>query len=327
MIKRIEVTVTDDAGIRYTLDGDAVPEPAQAPPDTPNPATPEPARRWAPGNGLSLGIHDRRPPWDLASAFPGAKLTREFVGGIQNQPDDVNLLLQRITNVCGPSWDALMVPIVSVKLNVAQVMADRWRATLHDVGAALADRPPTIVSFWHEPEDNMTAAAFAPYFNLCRQQIKAGAPDLTVAYIAMAYQWAPKNGVASIAGHTDDVATWQSVDADVYGVDVYSGRSVLLSTILPEHPGFSRWHEHIIGDTGRPWMVTERGFEAGPALATIRADTITRELAWLAAGNAAGCCGYVYWNTPGAEGHPALVLDPVGEAQLRHLISISRTAG
>lgn len=337
MIMNLDLAAQDDTGVTWrahatvllapdaTTTGNptagAAPAPAPAAPtDMPTPILP--------------GVHDPRTPDQLVAAFPGVRYTRQFVGDgeVLNTPDDTAGLITMFRTACAPSWNAGLVPIVSVKLNVAQVAAGRWAPALHALGAYLATQPPTMVVFWHEPEDDMTAAAFVPYFNAARQQLHAGGP-IPVVYAAMAYQWAPAyHSTSSIKGHTDDPAAWAAVDADVYAIDAYNGRSFPLGQILPEHPGYVRWYAWMIAaHPGRVFIVGERGFELADATSAtqsvIRANTINREVAWLRSGAAVDCIGWVYWNTPGTEGSATLALDQRGLAALRDAVASLHTTG
>src|SRR6185312_16844192 len=98
-------------------------------------------------------------PADLLHRYPGARYVRVFVGPhVLNKPDDLDYLVRRIRNVCEPVWAAGAVPIVSVKLNVAQVAAGRWERTLHEYGGWAAAQAQAgrrmVMVFWHEPEDD-----------------------------------------------------------------------------------------------------------------------------------------------------------------------------
>jgi hypothetical protein len=333
----VDVKVTDDAGSTWSgtahlakaESGTATEQvPAPVPPAKPTDTT---APTTIPTAVIVPGVHAKMTPADLNATYPGVVYTREFVSGTLINPGDVAGLIRKVQALCDPAWAVGQTPIVSVKLDVDQVTNGKWDSTLQDLGAWLSRRPQMILIVHHEPEDDMTAVKFVPYFNRARHMLKLGYPALQVMYAAMAYQWAPGRAAGgSIAGRTDDPAAWAKVEADLYGIDVYSGRSFPLTAILPEHLGFIRWHIHMIGNTGRKWIVTERGFEASAADSDRRALTISRETDWLTSGAAAamGCIGYVYWDTPGTESSTTLSLDAAGRRELRLLVSrlASKTA-
>lgn len=283
------------------------------------PATPPAPPPPSPAVTRTLfGVRDTRAPDAVKTLFPGVSLTREFVAGVLSTPKS---LIPAVERVCRPAWNAGQTPIYSMKLDRDQVAAGKWDAPVADLAAWHATQPAAYLVPWHEPEDDMTAAQYVPYFNRIADRVRSVNTRLPLVYAAMAYQWAPKSGGGSLAGRTDTPAVWAQVDADVLGVDVYSGRSFPLTAILPEHPGFARWLGELAGD--RPYMVTERGFEAVPDKYQVRADQIRREGWWLRSDPVGQrCMGYVYWNTAGTESSSSLLLDTqLGVPALRDLVA------
>ncbi len=250
-------------------------------------------------DGLKVGVHDDRPPAAVLAAFPGATVTRRFVGpGVLPQDTD---LAARIADAAKPTWAAGGLPVVSLKLRPAEVNAGVWDTSLRALGWWLAGQPDTVVVPWHEPEDDhatpTAAKAYVAAFNHARALLKQGCPALVVAYCAMGYQWRPG------ATATADPAIWRGIDADLYLCDVYSGKSFPASAILPEHAGFRRWKAEIVDKVpGRRWGVGERGILAHPT----RAATWARERDWLAAEGT--CALYMAWNTAGTENDPRWVM-------------------
>lgn len=241
-----------------------------------------------------VGVHDVRPPAGVFAAFPGASATRVFVGP---GPLPVGTdLVARVEAACRDTLAAGGVPVVSVKLLPVDVNAGLWDGGLRKLGAWLAKHPQVIVVAWHEPENDFqtpnAARVFAAAFNRVRALLKGVSPGTAVACCAMAYQWRPGSKT------TADPAVWRAIDADLYLVDVYSGKSFPASAILPEHAGFRRWKTEMVDAVpGRRWGVGERGILAGPT----RAATWTRERDWLS-GPGRDCAVYMVWNTPGREG-------------------------
>lgn len=316
----VDIAVTDAQGRQWAGTSQLF----ETPRDGGGAAPPPPSTPTTPAITTIPGVHDDRDGAALLRVFPGVRYTRVFVAG---QLSDPNVdLITKVRNVCADSWANGLIPIVSIKLNPAQVIAGRWDTKLRDLGAWLTQRPTTLVSFWHEPEDDWPASTFVPYFNTARDRLHDGGPGIAVVYAAMAYQWAPGTRPGtSLRGHTDDPAAWAAVQADIYAVDVYSGRSFPLDAILPEHAGFARWYQHMIAAVpGRRWMAAERGFEADAAHSALRAATIRREGEWLlttAPTTHPGCVGWVYWATGGTEESSTLPLDPAGEAAVHDVVA------
>ncbi len=295
-------------GGRYVGSGEL---PVTFQPDPPPAPDPAPTARTVPG------VHELREPATVKAAYPGTVLTREFIAGVQTVPRS---LLDKANAVCRPSWMAGLTPMYSVKLDVAQVAAGRWDGPLTELAQWHSQQPDAYLIPWHEPEDDLTALQFARMFNRVAEVMRAANPLIRLVYAAMAYQWATRSSGGSIAGRTDSPADWRAVDADHFAADVYSGRSFPLRAILPEHAGFARWHDEIVGD--RPYMVTERGFETLTDHQA-RAEHIRREAQWLATDPVGQRCrAYVYWNTTGTEESKGLLLDDEhGVPALRDLVA------
>jgi hypothetical protein len=269
----------------------------------------------------AVGVHDVLIPLAAKSRYPGVGLTREFApGGVLNTPGS---LITRYVTACGAALAAGLSPIFSVKLDRAQVAAGQWDKPVHDLAQYMASRRgANKLAFWQEPENDMPAADYVAMFNRLATHAKSAYADLQVVYPAMAYQWAPNaHRTASVEGKTDNPDAWAAVQADIFAIDVYSGKSFPVHTILPDHPGFRRWQDTLV--KGRPYMVAERGFIATAADWPVRAQAIAREAEWLASTDEGRrCTGYVYWNTTGTENNPLLPLDVLyGVQALAQLVS------
>src|SRR5690606_22818537 len=116
----------------------------------------------------------------------------------------------------------------------------KWDQHFRDLGAWMGSgrggQGRVRLIWWHEPEDDLTPYQFYTAFNRVREQVKHGWSDGRVCYAAMTYQWRPGSDTTQWSG-------WTKAEADEYCADVYSGRSFPLTDILPEHPGFARWHD------------------------------------------------------------------------------------
>ena len=264
------------------------------------------------------GVHDARAVAVAAVLFPGTSLAREFINGVQTGPRS---LIAKAEIACRPSWNIGIIPIYSLKLNLAEVMAGTWDAQIRELADWHVDQPPAELVIQHEPENDTTmqGGAFPRYFNHIAAQFRTANDRMMLLYAAMLYQWLPGSVNGTIKGFTSSPADWKGVDCDRHMADVYSGNSAPLATILPEHKGFQRWMELIVGD--RPWGVAERGFVTATDHKG-RSAAIAREKDWLLNDPVGRLCRrYVYWNTAGTENNPAIVVDQsYGEPAVRDLV-------
>lgn len=252
-----------------------------------------------------FGVHDHRSYASTKQVFPKTVHVREFVSGELSTSSD---LVGKINRLAAPAFSAGLIPWISFKLRPSDVAAGRWDAKLRAVGAEVDSRVRLIP--YHEPEDDMSPSRFTAMFNRVATRVKSAARGHRLVYSAMAYQFRPGSST------TADPAAWFPTGADVYAADVYSGRSEPLTAILPDHPGFKRWNRYR--PKTKPWAVTERGFITGSRFRE-RADQIAREAAWL---KTSGCAVYIYWNSEGTEGDPAILLDArYGEPALRAMMA------
>lgn len=283
----------------------------------------------APRANARPGVHADMPPAELVQRFPGVHYTRVFLGGVQSAPGS---LVGRLERLCRPSWDAGLCPVWSLKLNRAQVMRGQWDRHIAEAAEWCAGQPASEAVPWHEPENDpeMCGGAFPLYFNRIARVWRLHNDTTPLLYASMAYQWLPRSsGVGrSVKGNTDRVTDWTGCRADRFTTDVYSGASVPLGTILPEHTGVRRWLSAVVGSTA-PWGVTERGWlrpAAKPLTSTerdIRVLTIGREIGWLTGDDPAArrVTQWIAWNTPGAEDNPNLVLEAAAVPSLARAVA------
>lgn len=265
-----------------------------------------------------LGVHEKATFAETAAAYPGHQWARNFVAWSGGSPvipasATVQQIVARIDGQSSADIAAGGSAMVSFKLDPTEVLAGKWADKLVEVGKWTIGRRLSLV-YWHEPEDDFKGRTFAGAFNMVRAALKKGNPDLLVGYAAMAYQWSRTDG------YTNDVGSWQSIMADLYLLDVYSGQSFRADCIVPEHPGFVRWYKAIIEPyPGRKWGIAERGITAGSS----RAATWKRELDWLRSDPVGkACSAYLVWNTGGTEGNAAWLIDgdPATQAVVRELV-------
>lgn len=264
---------------------------------------------------MILGVHENADPKVTTARFPGATWASGFVSdGGKPLPESTTAgeLVAAVMAKAKKALDAGGGCVVRVKLDMLAAGRGVWDARLTVLGRAV-EGLNIILVLHHEPEDDWAGAVFAAGFNRGRRAVRAGGPNVQVAYCAMAYHWA--RGMRA----TRDPRPRQSVEADWFLIDLYSGKSFEPTATIPEHPGFQRWYAEMVAPfPGRRWGVAERGILAGPT----RAATIAREAEWLATDPVGRTCGmYLWWSTGGAENNAGWVLDQAGAAAVAALIA------
>lgn len=263
---------------------------------------------------MLVGVHAPEAPAETLRLYPSTDrfVVREFVSGALS-PQDLRPKVERLTS---PWWtvDPSVIVVVSVKLRPADVADGRWDGYLRQLGQWIAQQADAgrkmWLILWHEPENDMPAAAFVAMFNRARTIVKSVYPEAMVIYSAMAYHYRPSKNAA--AGDPAKAAAWMRAEADMYTVDVYSGNTWNTDVTLAEHPGFLSWHTAL--PDGVRWGITERGFQGDSAT---RAAAIREELAWL---RTSTCEVYIYWATSGTENDEGWLLDDRGRAAVRELV-------
>jgi LysM repeat protein len=262
---------------------------------------------------MQVGVHEAISESQLKVKYPGVKLTREFVSGVQSVGTDLRVKVERVAK---GSWDNGLTPVVSIKTNPNDTYAGKYDAAIANLGDWLRGKPETWLIWYHEPEDDMNGVTFSRAFKRFRDVLRRVTTRVPVGYSAMAYQWRPSS---RSTGHPAD---WR-VEADFYSCDVYSGGSFSDQFILPEHPGFVRWYKELVyrvplGE--QLWGITERGWKSGGDAA--RAQHIGRERNWLLKpeGGYTRPTHYIYWNTTGTEDNPNLVNGPQATKALQQLV-------
>jgi len=132
-------------------------------------------------------------------------------------------------------------------------LAGRYDDALKAVIRALPAK--TKVTMYHEPEDNMSGSTFAALLGHFKTVVKSVRPELSVWYVAMAYQWRTnsKGHVTTNKGWIDAAKT-----ADAVGIDVYARAGYFKS--LADDAGFTRWWNEIKVPSGKAdWGIIERG--------------------------------------------------------------------
>jgi hypothetical protein len=154
----------------------------------------------------------------------------------------------------------------------------------------------TLVTMYHEPEDNLSQASYAAMITRFASIAKAANHGVSVGYVAMAYQW----------GHGRAYSTFDPVAAglDWLAIDVYADYSSIgadASTPLQALKGFAAWYAWA-SKTGLPLRVAEIGIHSTAVDAKgTHVFTDAQRAAWLGAAldwlQQAGFKSVSYWNS------------------------------
>lgn len=277
------------------------------------------------------GTVDATTPVETLRRYPLTAVTREF----NSSPIEPQNLVPRLKNLCQEVWDAGLIAAVSFKFSVAGVLNGKWKPYIESASAWLRDsgyQDKTILVIWHEPENDVPkhfdhVEEFVMYFNQVHDWVKGIAPNILTCHSALGYRYADKNKgtktnprLEPIDIDDETAKTWGLTRADIKTLDIYSGRTFPLGTILPELTGFKRWLAHTVG-TGT-YGITERGWMADtPAEYALRASTIKREAEWLRTDlDGQRCRLYIVWLTVGTENDPTLKPDPLMTDAVNYLL-------
>jgi hypothetical protein len=251
-----------------------------------------------------------RTPAQTLVRFPLARITREFEAGIL-QPGD---LIDRFEHRCRAVLDAGMDVVWSFKPDRRAVLTGQWRPFVEALARHLSTAGLTarvVVAIWHEPENDMSAAAFVALFNQVHDWLTAVNPAIVTCHSALGYQYRNMTMAQARAWVTR---------AGVHAIDLYSGRSFPLATTLQTSAPFVIWAASR--PAGARWGVSERGWIADAEHWPERVLAIDHEAEYLRTLTPAEQPDfYVVWNTVGVENDPKIVLDSTGVVAVNDLFS------
>ncbi len=188
----------------------------------------------------------------------------------------------------------------------------------------------SYLTYFHEPEDDMTGVQFVDAFKRVYQQVKAVTGGVAVVPVHMAYQWRPGSGkvIPNGSGGDREVRDWivPAAYADAYGIDLYWQASTRGSepddpVSIGADPRMLRWHA-AFGTLGRPLSLTEWGIDDDLGVRASRGPAIRASKAWLTANGFQSICYWQHDNwylgatTVPAGGYP----DPDGVAAYQELM-------
>ncbi|MEV4346793.1 hypothetical protein AB0J83_20235 [Actinoplanes sp. NPDC049596] len=196
---------------------------------------------------------------------------------------------------------------------------------------AAAMPPGSFLTYFHEPEDDMTGTQFVAAFSHVYLIAKGLNPGINVVPIHMSYQWRPgsPNVTNNGTGGDREIQDWivPAGSADAYGFDLYWQASTRGSepdnpVSVGSDPRMLRWYNAFSG-LGRPLTLPEWGIDDDQGVRASRGPAIRASRTWLAARNFRVVA---YWQMDnwylGASSVPAGgYLDPDGVAAYQELVA------
>jgi hypothetical protein len=191
----------------------------------------------------------------------------------------------------------------------------------------------SYLTYFHEPEDDMTGVQFVNAFSHAYQVAKAANATIKVVPVHMAYQWRPgsTNVTNNGTGGDREISDWivPAAYADAYGVDLYWQASTRGSepddpVSVGSDPRMLRWYG-AFGGLGEPLTLTEWGIDDDQGTRASRGPAIRDSRDWLVTHGFQVVC---YWQHDnwylGASTYPAGgYADPDGVAAYQELVAAS----
>ncbi|GIJ46058.1 hypothetical protein Val02_29440 [Virgisporangium aliadipatigenens] len=187
----------------------------------------------------------------------------------------------------------------------------------------------SYLTYFHEPEDDMTGVQFVNAFKRVFTVAKAVNAAVKVVPVHMAYQWRPgsTNVTNNGTGGDREIQDWivPATHADAYGVDLYWQASTRGSEPddpvgVGSDPRMLRWYG-AFGGLGEPLTLTEWGIDDDVAPRASRGPAIRASKTWLASHGFTIVCWWQHDNWYlGATTYPAGgYADPDGVAAYQEL--------
>jgi hypothetical protein len=147
----------------------------------------------------------------------------------------------------------------------------------------------SVLTYYHEPEDDMTGVQFVNAFKRVYTQTKAVNANVSVVPVHMAYQW--RTGSTKVTGNGTggdrEIRDWivPAAYADGYGIDLYWQASTRGSepddpVSVGADPRMLRWYG-AFGSLGRPLALTEWGIDDDQGVRASRGPAIRASRTWL----------------------------------------------
>ena len=209
------------------------------------------------------------------------------------------------------------------------VAAGSCDAEIQAIAAAMP--AGSVLTYFHEPEDDMTGVQFVAAFKRVYQQVKAVTTAVDVVPVHMAYQWrsGSPNVTSNGTGGDREVRDWivPAAYADGYGIDLYWQASTRGSepddpVSVGADPRMLRWY-NAFATAGRPLALTEWGIDDDLGVRASRGPAIRASRTWLAAHGFQVVCYWQHdnWYLGASTVPPGGYPDPDGVAAYRELVA------
>ncbi|MET8148487.1 hypothetical protein ACIBSW_37610 [Actinoplanes sp. NPDC049668] len=197
------------------------------------------------------------------------------------------------------------------------------------VAAAMPD--DGILTYFHEPEDDMTGVRFVRAFTRVYSLAKTINPAIDVVPVYMGYQWRPDSSLVTRNGTGGDreVRDWvvPSEYADAYGIGLYWQASARGSepddpVSIGLDPRMRRWYA-AFGGQSRPLALAEWGIDDDLGVRASRGPAIRASGAWLRSHGFQIVCYWQHgnWYLGTSVTPPGGYPDPDGVAAYRELVA------
>ncbi|MFG1992023.1 hypothetical protein ACGFJ7_18800 [Actinoplanes sp. NPDC048988] len=230
---------------------------------------------------------------------------------------------------CHTAYGAVLWFSFKTSCTPVAVAAGGCDTEIQNIAAAMP--AGAYLTYFHEPEDDMTGTQFVAAFSRVYVVAKAVNASISIVPIHMSYQWRPgSTGVTNNGtGGDREIRDWivPPLYADAYGFDLYWQASTRGSepdnpVSAGNDPRMLRWYNAVAG-LGRPLTLPEWGIDDDQGVRASRGPAIRASRAWLSARDFRVIA---YWQMDnwylGASSVPAGgYLDPDGVAAYQELVS------
>jgi hypothetical protein len=189
----------------------------------------------------------------------------------------------------------------------------------------------SVLTYYHEPEDDMTGVQFVTAFKHVYQQVKTVTTAVNVVPVHMAYQW--RSGSTKVTnngtGGDREMRDWivPPAYADAYGVDLYWQASTRGSepddpVSIGLDPRMLRWYG-AFATQSRPLALTEWGIDDDQGVRASRGPAIRASRTWLTTHGFQIICYWQHdnWYLGAATVPPGAYPDPDGVAAYQELVA------